>query len=126
FDAYAPIEGKPDLHVNGKLTMGENIADLGGLNIAYTALQKALATHPDEATAKIDGYTQDQRFFLSWARVWRNNMRQKTAEIRLNTDPHAPPKIRAFAAPSNMGAFAKAFQCAPGSKMVREDPVKIW
>ncbi len=126
FDAYAPIEGKPDLHVNGKLTMGENIADLGGLNIAYTALQKALADHPDEAAAKIDGYTQDQRFFLSWARVWRNNMRDKTAEIRLNTDPHAPPKIRAFAAPSNMDAFAKAFQCKPGAKMVRTDPVKIW
>ena len=126
YDQYAPIEGKPDLHVNGKLTLGEDIGDLGGLNIAYTALQNALKAKPEEAGKKIDGLTQDQRFFLSSARVWEGTARDKHAEVLLNVDPHAPAKIRAFATASNMPAFAKAFQCKPDSKMVRTDPVKIW
>ena len=128
FDAYAPIKEKPDLHVNGKLTMGENIADLGGINVAYDALQIALKNHPAEAKEKIDGYTEDQRFFLNWARVWQGTVREKQAILRLNTDPHAPAALRAMAAPSNMPAFAKAFQCKPGDPMVRPDDkrVKIW
>ena len=128
FNAYAPIKDKPDLHVNGKLTLGENIADLGGLNVAYDALQAALKQHPEEADKKIDGYTEDQRFFLNWARVWRGSMREKTSIVRLNTDPHAPMALRATAAPSNMPEFAKAFQCKPGDTMVRpaDTQVKIW
>jgi putative endopeptidase len=128
FDEYAPLKGHPDLHVNGKLTLGENIADLGGLNVAYDALQEALKKNPQEAQAKIDGYTQDQRFFLNWARVWRGSVRDKQAMLYLNTDPHAPASLRAIGAPSNMEAFASAFQCKPGSKMVREGDtqVKIW
>lgn len=126
YNAYTPIPGKPDLHVNGKLTLGEDIGDLGGLNIAYTALQTALKNNPEEAGKKIDGQTQDQRFFLSSARVWEGTARDKTAELLLNVDPHAPAHIRAFATASNMPAFAKAFQCKPGSKMVRKNPVKIW
>jgi putative endopeptidase len=128
FDAYTPIPGKPDLHVNGQLTLGENIADLGGLNIAYDALQTALKQNPKEADAKIDGMTEDQRFFLNWARVWRGESREKTAELLLNVDPHAPAKIRAIAAPSNMPQFAQSFQCKPGDKMVRsgDKQVKIW
>lgn len=128
FNAYAPIKDKPDAHVNGKLTLGENIADLGGLNVAYDALQTALKNHPEEATKKIDGYTEDQRFFLNWARVWRSNIREKSALLSLNTDPHAPASIRAMAAPSNMPAFAKAFKCKPGSEMVRpsDKQVNIW
>ncbi|WP_329741016.1 M13 family metallopeptidase [Dyella sp. A6] len=128
FDAYTPIKGKPNLHVNGKLTLGENIADLGGLNIAYDALQTALKNHPKEAAEKIDGYTEDQRFFLNWARVWRGNVREKAAELYLNIDPHSPASIRAIAAPSNMTAFAKAFECKPTDPMVRagKKQVKIW
>ncbi|OOG65002.1 peptidase [Rhodanobacter sp. B04] len=128
FDAYSPIKDKPDLHVNGKLTLGENIADLGGMNVAYDALQAALKAHPEEAGKKIDGYTEDQRFFLNWARVWRGNVREKQAVLSLNTDPHAPASLRAMAAPSNMPAFASAFQCKPGDAMVRPDDkqVKIW
>ena len=128
FDGYAPIAGHPDLHVNGKLTLGENIADLGGMNVAYDALQAALKAHPEEAGKKIDGYTEDQRFFLNWARVWRGNVREKQAVLSLNTDPHAPASLRAMAAPSNMPAFASAFQCKPGDAMVRPDDkqVKIW
>lgn len=128
FDAYAPIAGKPDLHVNGKLTLGENIADLGGLNIAYDALQAALKSDPTEADQKIDGYTEDQRFFLNWARVWRGSTREKRAEMLLNVDPHSPISIRAIAAPSDMPQFAAAFQCKPGDAMVRsgDKQVKIW
>ncbi len=128
FNDYAPIKGKPDLHVNGKLTLGENIADLGGLNVAYDALQTALKQNPKEAAEKIDGYTEDQRFFLNWARVWRSNVREKQAILYLNTDPHAPASLRAIGAPSNMPAFAQSFQCKAGDAMVRsgDKQVVIW
>lgn len=128
FDQYAPLADHPELHVNGTLTLGENIADLGGLNIAYDALQTALKKNPAEANAKIDGYTQDQRFFLNWARVWRGDIREKTQMVYLNADPHSPMKYRAMGAPANMPEFAKAFQCQPGDPMVRPDDkqVKIW
>jgi putative endopeptidase len=128
FNDYAPIKDKPDVHVNGQLTLGENIADLGGLNVAYDALQEALKKNPQEAGEKIDGYTEDQRFFLNWARVWRGSVREKEALLRLNTDPHAPASLRAMGAPSNMEAFATAYQCKPGDTMVRsgEKQVKIW
>jgi len=128
FNAYAPIKDQPNLHVNGELTLGENIADLGGLNVAYDALQTALKKNPAEAGKTIGGYTEDQRFFLNWARVWRGSMREKTAMLRLNVDPHAPMALRAMGAPSNMPAFATAFQCKPGNGMVRpaDKQVKIW
>ncbi|WP_199100339.1 M13 family metallopeptidase [Dyella sp. ASV21] len=128
FNDYTPIKNKPDAHVNGKLTLGENIADLGGLNVAYDALQEALKKNTQEAGEKIEGYTQDQRFFLNWARVWRGSVREKEALLRLNTDPHAPASLRAIGAPSNMEAFATAFQCKPGDTMVRsgDKQVKIW
>ncbi len=125
FDGYEALPGK---HVNGQLTMGENIGDLGGLNAAYTALQMALAKNPAEAGRKIDGYTQDQRFFLNWARVWRGNIRPEAQLTLLNTDPHAPAQFRAIGAPSNMPEFARAFRCKAGDAMVRDGAkqVRIW
>jgi putative endopeptidase len=125
FNGYEALPGK---FVNGQLTMGENIGDLGGLNAAYDALQMALKSNPKEANEKIDGYTQDQRFFLNWARVWRGNIRNEAQLTLLNTDPHAPAQFRAIGAPSNMPAFAQAFQCKAGSNMVRasDKQVKIW
>ena len=128
FDGYTPLPDHPDLHVNGKLTLGENIADLGGLNIAYDALQTALKAHPEEAKEKIDGYTEDQRFFLNWARVWRGSMRPKAQMVNLNADPHSPMQFRAIGAPSNMPAFAQAFDCKAGDAMVRppDTQVRIW
>jgi putative endopeptidase len=125
FDAYAPIADQPDKRVNGRLTLGENIGDLGGLNFAYDAMEKATAGQPDP---KIDGLTRDQRFFLNWARVWRGNIRDKAQLVLLNTDPHAPAKFRAIGAPSNMPAFAKAFSCKSGDAMVRDGDkqVRIW
>ncbi|MBB4655735.1 putative endopeptidase [Xanthomonas sp. F14] len=124
FDGYEAI---PGVHVKGKLTLGENIGDLGGLTVAYDALQMALQEQPD-AGKDIDGYTQDQRFFMNWATVWRRNFTDGELRVRLNTDPHAPANFRANGAPSNMPAFAQAFQCKPGDAMVRGDKqrVAIW
>jgi putative endopeptidase len=128
FNDYTPLKDKPDLHVNGKLTLGENIADLGGLNVSYDALQSVLKQHPEEAAQSIDGYTPDQRFFLNWARVWRDNVREKLLIVLINSDPHSPAALRTIGPPSNMEAFAKAFQCKPGDPMVRpaDKQVRIW
>lgn len=128
FNAYVPLKDHPEKHVNGELTLGENIGDLGGLNIAYDALQTALKNNPEEANEKIGGYTQDQRFFMNWARVWRGNIREKRQLVLLNADPHSPAQFRAIGAPSNMPAFAQAFQCKAGDKMVRpaDKQVNIW
>jgi putative endopeptidase len=125
FDGYEPLPGK---HVNGQLTLGENIADLGGINVAYDALQMALKQSPAEAAKKIDGYTPQQRFFLNFARIWRGSILPKRQEVLLNADPHAPAKYRAIGAPSNMPAFAQAFSCKAGDAMVRgaDTQVKIW
>ncbi|MGV8943547.1 M13 family metallopeptidase [Thermomonas sp.] len=122
FDNYAAIDG---LHVKGELTLGENIADLGGLTVAYDALQKALADAGKSGDEKIDGFTEDQRFFLNWATVWRRNFTPDELKVRLNTDPHAPANFRAIGAPSNMPAFATAFSCKPGDGMVRPDPTRV-
>ncbi len=125
FNAYEPLPGK---FVNGQLTLGENIADLGGLSIAWDALHVAMAKNPAQANRKIDGYTQEQRFFLNWARIWRGSARDEQAIVLLNTDSHAPTSLRAIGAPSNLPAFATAFSCKPGDKMVRTGnaQVKIW
>ncbi len=124
-DGYAPLSKFPDKHANGKLTLGENIADLGGLNVSFDALQKAEAGKPDP---KIDGFTREQRFFLSFATVWASSIRDEAQLVRLNTDPHAPNGFRASASPSNMPAFAQAFSCKAGDAMVRPEDrrVMIW
>ena len=125
FNAYEPLPGK---HVNGELTLGENIADLGGLAIAYDALQVALKKNPGESKVKIDGYSEDQRFFMSWARIWRGSVLDKRLEVLLNTDSHSPARYRAMGAPSNLPAFATAYACKDGDAMVRsaDTRVKIW
>ena len=122
FDAYEPLPGK---HVNGRLTLGENTADLGGLNAAYDALQIALKKNPKEAKEKIDGYDEDQRFFIAFARVWSGSILPKAQEVRLASDPHAPAQYRAIGAPSNMPAFARAFGCKAGDPMVRDDELRV-
>jgi len=111
--------------VSGELTLGENIADLGGLNIAYAAMKKATDGTPDPMT---DGLTRDQRFFLNWASVWRRNFKPEELAVRLKTDPHAPANFRAIGTPSNMPEFAAAFKCKVGDAMVRaaDKQVVIW
>jgi putative endopeptidase len=122
FDDYVAID---NLHVKGQLTLGENIGDLGGITIAYDALQHELA---NKKIGKIDGFTQNQRFFLNFATVWRNNVRPETLKVMINTNPHAPANFRANGAPSNLDAFATAFQCKAGDEMVRsgDNKVTIW
>ncbi len=116
-------------HVNGKLTEGENIADLGGSKIAYLALEKALARKGTEAKdTLIDGFTPAQRYFLSWAQVWRTNARPETVRMLLKVDPHSPAQFRCNGPLSNSEEFQKAFSVADGSPMVRPpaEKVQIW
>lgn len=123
YSDYVAIE---DLHINGKLTMGENIADLGGLKIAYLALQKALAGKP--RPEKIDGYTPEQRFFLSFAQSWRSSRRPEFTRLLIATDPHSPPQFRVLGPVSNMPEFLKAFDCEGENSLARPEAlrVKIW
>jgi putative endopeptidase len=125
FDAYTPVASRPDVKVNGRLTLGENIGDLGGLYAAYDAMKKATAGKPDPM---IDGFTRDQRFFLSFARVWSSQARDEFLINLVKSNPHAPEQFRAIAAPSNMTEFANAFSCKSGDAMVRDGDkqVKIW
>lgn len=113
------------IHVNGKLTLGENLADLGGLNIAYEAFKK---TKEGQSNTKIDGFTPDQRFFLSWAQVWRSSQRPESAASRILTDPHSPEQHRTNAPITNIDAWYAAFNVQPGDKMYKkpENRIKIW
>jgi predicted metalloendopeptidase len=123
---YASYEPLPGLHINGELTQGENIADIGGVKIAYMALQKAIAKKGPQP--KIDGFTPEQRFFLGFAQIWRNNQRDEDLKLRLNTDPHAPGRFRTLGPLSNLVEFQKAFEIPDGSPTVRpaDQRVNIW
>ncbi|WP_233254059.1 M13 family metallopeptidase [Hymenobacter sedentarius] len=122
FDAFSPLDS---VHVNGQLTMGENLADLGGLTIAYAAFMK---TPQAKAGKAIDGYTPEQRFFLNWAQVWHSNTRPEALRQRIQVDPHAPDQYRTIGPLQNMPEFYKAFNCQDGNKMMRAqaDRAKIW
>lgn len=113
------------MHANGSLTEGENLADLGGLNIAYEAFKKTKQGQGDD---KIDGFTPDQRFFLSWAQVWRANTRPEEMAMRLKTDPHSPVQLRCNMPISNMEAWYKAFNIPNTAKMFRpeNERARVW
>jgi len=125
---YNEYEGLPGLHVNGQLTQGENIADVGGVKLAYAALQKALDKHPEERDKKIDGLTPEQRFFLSFAAIWRQKIRDEDQKLRLNVDPHSPAQYRVNGPLSDLPEFQKAFNVPDGAPMVRaaDKRVNIW
>ncbi len=114
-------DGQP---VNGKLVLGEAIADLGGLDIAHRAYRMSLAGKGEPTP--IGGLTGEQRFFLSWARVWAANVRPELQKLLLNTDPHPLPQFRAMGPPSTLPAFAKAFGCKSGDPMLRPEHCRIW
>jgi putative endopeptidase len=122
---YNTYDAAPGLKVNGNLTLSENIADLGGLSIAYDAMQRAAERKQDP---KIDGLSRDQRFFLGWATAWRSQLRPEKVKLLVAVDPHAPQSVRAAGAPANVPAFAAAFGCKSGDLMMRsgEDLVVIW
>lgn len=120
FNGYEALAGK---FVNGSLTLGENIADLGGLTVAYDAMK--LAQGEGFTDPNTNGMTQDQIFFINWATVWRRGFTEKELGVRLVTDSHAPANFRAIGAPSNMPAFAAAFGCSKEDAMVRGDDQRI-
>jgi putative endopeptidase len=122
FDEYAVVD---DLHVNGRLTLGENIADFGGLKIAHDALREALAGGVPEP---LDGLSPEQRFFLSWATVWRTSYTDEYLRLIVQTDPHSPARARVNGPLSNLPAFAAAFTIDGSSPMVRgeETRARIW
>jgi putative endopeptidase len=113
YDAYEPLPGQ---HVNGRLTLGENIADLGGMKIAYAAFMKSLN---GKEPAKIDGFTAEQRFFLGAATIWRTVIRDAAASVRLKTDPHSPGIFRVIGPMSDLPEFYKAWDCPSGCPMRR-------
>ena len=123
YDKYEPVKGT---FVNGTFTNGENIADLGGVNIAFDALQMYLKDHG--TPAKISGYTQDQRFFLSWGTVWRTLATDQSKMNAAKTDPHSPGYYRSFGPLVNTDAFYKAFDVKSGDKLYKtpEQRIKIW
>jgi putative endopeptidase len=114
------------LHVNGELTLGENIADLGGLTIAYEAFKKAQQGKP--AVGLIEGMTPDQRFFVGWARVWRSHETPQATRSLIKTNPHSPSNFRVNGPLSNMPAFYKAYDIKPGDPMMAPDSLRaqIW
>lgn len=123
FDAVKPFE---DVSLNGRFTLGENIGDLGGVNSAYEGLQMHL--EKSGRPEKIDGFTPEQRFFISWATVWRTMMREDAMRNRIKTDPHSPGMYRATMPIQNMDEFHAAFEVKEGDAMYLkpEERVKIW
>ena len=122
FDACVAID---NLHVNGQLTLGENIADLGGLRIAFEAYHQSLG---GRAAPVIDGFTGDQRFFLGFAQSWREQTRPEQLKTRLRVDPHSPERFRVNAPLSNLQAFDDAFHVGRGDPMYRppDQRVEVW
>jgi putative endopeptidase len=122
YNQYTVLNG---LHVNGELTQGENLADIGGLTIAYQAFKN---TPEGKSDTKIDGLTPDQRFFLGFAQVWRIKDRDEAIRSRINTDPHSPEMYRVNGPAYNLAAFYKAFNIQPGSKLYRpeNERVNVW
>ncbi len=125
-DQYSAIEVLPETNINGAFTLGENIGDLGGVLAAYDALQ--LSFEENGRPEDIDGFTAEQRFFMSWATVWRTKMRDDALKTRIKTDPHSPGMTRAVQPLLNIDAFYKAFDIKEGDKMyiAPEDRVRIW
>ncbi|MDF2435106.1 MAG: putative endopeptidase, partial [Mucilaginibacter sp.] len=124
-DQYNKFTVLNDVHVNGSLTQGENLADVGGLAIAYEAFKK---TPEGKSDKKIDGFTPDQRFFLSCAQVWRSKRTDESTRMGINTDPHSPAMFRVIGPVSNNPGFYKAFDIKPGDKMYipENERVKVW
>jgi putative endopeptidase len=111
--------------VNGNLTLGENTADNGGARIALMALQKELAVQ-GKADQKSDGFTPEQRFFVSYGQSWCSNWTPQLLRLLAQSNPHSPPQWRVNGVVSNMPEFHKAFGCKPGQPMVRENACHVW
>jgi putative endopeptidase len=125
-DQYSALEPLPGVHVDGKFTLGENIGDLGGINAAYDGLQLHLKENGNPGL--IDGYTPEQRLFISWATIWRSKMRDEALKNYIKTDPHSPGMYRAYVPLMNLETFHQAFDLKPGDGMylLPDKRVIIW
>ncbi|PHS10481.1 MAG: endothelin-converting protein [Kordia sp.] len=125
-DQYSAIEVLPETNINGEFTLGENIGDLGGVNVAYDALQ--LYYEKNGKPEKIDGFTGEQRYFMSWATVWRSKYRDEALKNQIKTDPHSPGMVRASQPLKNVDAFYDAFNIKEGDSMyiTEDERVRIW
>ncbi len=122
-DQYSQYVIVDDIKINGKLTLGEDVADLGGLLLAYLAWQDA---SQGKHLEPLDGFTPEQRFFIGYGQSWCSAERPEVQRLRATVDPHSPPKYRTNGVVSNMPEFQKAFSCKPGNAMVRENRCKVW
>jgi predicted metalloendopeptidase len=123
FDGYDAVEGEPGDKLNGELTLGENLADLGGTKLSFAAYQAGRGGKP---APQVEGFDADQAFFVSFAQAWCTKVRPQLARVLAKTDPHSPPRWRVNGPLSNRPEFAKAFQCAAGSPMVRAERCEVW
>jgi endothelin-converting enzyme/putative endopeptidase len=121
-DQYASFTVAPGVHINGKLTLGENTADNGGVRVALMALMNTIG----KGAKKIDGFTPEQRFFLSFGQVWCSNQREESVRLQVATDPHSPPKFRVNGVVQNMPEFQKAFSCKAGQPMAKANVCRVW
>ncbi|MEO8593571.1 MAG: M13 family metallopeptidase [Candidatus Solibacter sp.] len=121
-DQYASFTVAPGAHINGKLTLGENTADNGGARVALIALLNTIGKN----AKKIDDFTPEQRFFLSFGQVWCSNEREESVRLQVATDPHSPPKFRVNGVVQNMPEFQKAFSCKAGQAMVKQNVCRVW
>ncbi len=119
YSAYNPID---DMHINGELSLGENIADLGGVNVAFRAWQNSLDGEPSPV---LDGFTGEQRFFMGWGQIWRIKFRDESLRRQLVTGPHSPGEYRVTGILSNMPEFYKAFDVQPGDPMYRDEEIRV-
>jgi putative endopeptidase len=122
-DEYSKFEAVPGQHVNGELTLGENTADLGGLRLAFLALMDALKGREPSI---INGFTAEQRFFLSYGQAWCQLQRPQMTSMLVRTDPHSPPRYRTNGVAQNMPEFQKAFSCSAETPMVAAQACRIW
>ena len=124
YNKFSPVSGQT---LNGKLTLGENTADNGGIRIAYNALQSVLEQEPaSKRDEKIDGYTEDQRFFIAFAQVWCSNITDAYERVAVRVDPHSPGEFRTNGTVQNFPAFGKAFGCHEGEPMMPADACHVW
>jgi len=121
-DEYAGFSPVPGLHINGKLTLGENVADNGGARIALMALLNTIGTKRD----KIDGFTPEQRFFLAFGQIWCENDREEFLRLLVQSNPHSPAPFRVMGVLQNMSEFQNAFSCKAGQKMVASHACRVW
>ena len=122
-DEYSGFTSVDDVKLNGRLTLGENTADNGGLRVAYMALQEAMKKTPLE---RVDGLTPEQRFFLGFAQVWCENMSPQELRNRALTDPHSPGRFRVNGTLQNMPEFQKAYACKPNAALVSQNACRVW